>query len=104
MKYLLISLITVQLAFFVKNLAAQTVPFSASAYNWQNSPNNYNNSPFNWQNSPYNYQNSPNNFNATNGIYDNKGNRLAYEVQAPTGVTNYFDNSGNRIGYTPSRK
>jgi len=89
---------------FAGNVLAQAVPFSASAYNWQNSPNNYNNSPFNWQNSPYNYQNSPNNFNATNGIYDNKGNRLAYEVQAPTGVTNYFDNSGNRIGYTPSRR
>ena len=83
---------------------AQVVPFSASAYNFENSPNNFNNSPYNFNNSPYNFNNSPNNFNATNGVYDNKGNRLAYEVTAPTGVTNYFDNNGNRIGYTPSRR
>ena len=104
MKYLILCLVSVQLVVFFKNAAAQVVPFSASSYNWQNSQNNFNNSPYNWQNSPYNYNNSPNNFNATNGVYDNQGNRLAYEVQAPTGVTNYFDNSGNRIGYTPSKR
>ena len=104
MKYLVIMLLVTQLALFARTASAQAVPFSASAYNWDNSPNNYNNSPYNWQNSPYNYNNSANNFNATNGVYDNKGNRLAYEVQAPTGVTNFFDNSGNRIGYTPSRR
>jgi hypothetical protein len=104
MKYLVIMLLVTQLALFARTASAQAVPFSASAYNWDNSPNNFNNSPYNWQNSPYNYNNSANNFNATNGVYDNKGNRLAYEVQAPTGVTNYFDNSGNRIGYTPSRR
>ena len=90
MKYLVIMLLVTQLALFARTASAQAVPFSASAYNWQNNP--------------YNYNNSANNFNATNGVYDNKGNRLAYEVQAPTGVTNYFDNSGNRIGYTPSRR
>ena len=90
--------------FFTANVIAQVVPFSASAYNWDNNPSNLNNSPYNWQNSPYNFNNSNNNFNASNGVYDNKGNRIAYEVQAPTGVTNFFDNSGNRIGYTPSRK
>jgi len=104
MKYLVIMLLITQFALFARTASAQAVPFSASAYNWDNSPNNFNNSPYNWQNSPYNYNNSANNFNATNGVYDNKGNRLAYEVQAPTGVTNYFDNSGNRIGYTPSRR
>jgi hypothetical protein len=104
MKYLVIMLLVTQFALFARTTSAQVVPFSASAYNWENSPNNYNNSSYNWQNSPYNYNNSANNFNATNGVYDNKGNRLAYEVQAPTGVTNYFDNSGNRIGYTPSRR
>ena len=104
MKYLVIMLLVTQFALFARTASAQAVPFSASAYNWDNSPNNFNNSPYNWQNSPYNYNNSANNFNATNGVYDNKGNRLAYEVQAPTGVTNYFDNSGNRIGYTPSRR
>lgn len=104
MKYLITIFLLAQVAFYAQKSLAQAVPFSASAYNWDNSPNNFNNSPYNWQNSPYNYNNSANNFNATNGVYDNKGNRLAYEVQAPTGVTNYFDNSGNRIGYTPSRR
>ena len=104
MKYLVILLLVTQFALFVRTASAQAVPFSASAYNWDNSPNNFNNSPYNWQNSPYNYNNSVNNFNVPNSIYDNKGNRLAYEVQAPSGVTNYFDNSGNRIGYTPSRR
>ena len=90
MKYLITIFLLAQASLFAQKSFAQAVPFSASAYNWENSPNNYNN--------------SLNNFNAANGIYDNKGNRLAYEVQAPTGVTNYFDNSGNRIGYTPSRR
>ena len=90
MKYLVIMLLVTQFALFARTASAQAVPFSASAYNWDNSPNNFNN--------------SANNFNATNGVYDNKGNRLAYEVQTPTGVTNYFDNSGNRLGYTPSRR
>jgi hypothetical protein len=90
MKYLIAIVLITQVALFARSAVAQAVPFSASAYNFENSPNNFNN--------------SPNNFNATNGIYDNKGNRLAYEVTAPTGVTNYFDNNGNRIGYTPSRR
>lgn len=104
MKYLIALVLIVQAVLLVRGVNAQAVPFSASAYNWENSPNNFNNSPYNFNNSPNNFNNSPNNFNATNGVYDNKGNRLAYEVQAPTGVTNYFDNNGNRIGYTPSRR
>ena len=63
---------------------------------------NFNNSPNNWVNSPNNFNNSPNNFSATNGVYDNRGNRIGYEVPAPSGVINYFDNSGNRIGYKPT--
>ena len=97
MKYLIAIVLITQAALFARSAVAQAVPFSASIYNFENSPNNFNNSP-------YNFNNSPNNFNATNGVYDNKGNRLAYEVTAPTGVTNYFDNNGNRIGYTPSRR
>ena len=65
---------------------------------------NLDNSPYNMQNSPYNMDNSPYNASATNGVYDNSGNRLGYEVKAPSGVTNYFDNSGNRIGYTPAKR
>ena len=49
-----------------------------------------------------NFNNSPNNFGSTNGVYDNRGNRVGYEVPAPSGVINYFDNSGNRTGYKPS--
>jgi hypothetical protein len=65
---------------------------------------NFNYSPNNWVNSPNNFNNSPNNFGATNGVYDNRGNRISYEVPAPSGVINYFVNSGNRIGYKPSNK
>ena len=65
---------------------------------------NLNNSPYNMENSLYNMDNSPYNASSKNGVYDNTGNRIGYEVKAPSGVTNYFDNSGNRIGYTPSKK
>ena len=51
-----------------------------------------------------NMDNSPYNASSTNGVYDNTGNRIGYEVKAPSGVTNYFDNSGNRIGYTPNNR
>mgnify|MGYP003336591411 CR=1 FL=1 len=33
---------------------------------------------------------------------DNSGNRIGYQTQSPTGVTNVFDNNGNRIGYSPA--
>lgn len=66
------------------------------ALNWNDSPNNFQNSPNNWQN-------SANNFSANNGVYDNQGNRIGYEVRAPSGVTNVFDNNGDRIGYVPQR-
>ncbi len=82
-----------------------------AVYNWNNSPNNWVNSPSNWENSsnnwvnsPNNFNNSPNNFSSTNGVYDNRGNRIGYEVPAPSGVINYFDNSGNRMGYKPSSR
>jgi hypothetical protein len=37
-------------------------------------------------------------------VYDTSGNRIGYETQSPTGVTNVFDNNGNRIGYSPSKR
>jgi len=83
---------------------AQATNMDNSPYNMQNSPYNMDNSPYNMRNSPYNMENSPYNASSTNGVYDNSGNRIGYEVKAPSGVTNYFDNSGNRIGYTPSKK
>ena len=55
-------------------------------------------------NSPYNFNNSQYNYNSTNGVYDNNGNRIGYETQSPSGVTNIFDNNGNRIGYSPAKR
>jgi len=83
---------------------AQVTNLDNSPYNIQNSPYNMDNSPYNMRNSPYNMENSPYNTNSTNGVYDNAGGRIGYEVKAPSGVTNYFDNGGNRIGYSPAKK
>ena len=83
---------------------AQATNLDNSPYNMQNSPYNMDNSPYNMRNSPYNMDNSAYNASATNGVYDNRGNRIGYEVPAPSGVINYFDNSGNRTGYKPSNK
>ena len=83
---------------------AQETSWDNSPYNYNNSTLNYNNSPLNYNNSPLNYQKSPLNYNSNTGVYDNSGNRIGYEVKAPTGVTNVFDNQGNRIGYSPSKK
>ena len=95
---LLISIIT------SSTCLAQTNNWNNSPSNWDNSPSNWNNSSSNWQNSPSNWQNSQSNWNSTNGVYDNSGNRIGYETQSPTGVTNVFDNNGNRIGYSPSKR
>ena len=103
MKYLIALFVLAQLAIFARYSEAQVTNWDSSPLNYQNSPMNYENSPLNYQNSPLNYQNSPLNYNSTNGIYDNNGNRKGYEVQAPSGVTNYFDNNGNRIGYSPAQ-
>lgn len=89
-------------------VAAQLPPGPPSAnwndspMNWQNSPNNWNNSSANWNNSPSNWNNSAQNWGATNGVYDNQGNRTGYETRTPDGVTNFFDNQGNRKGYVPA--
>lgn len=75
--------------------------FAQQSGNWKDSPDNWNNSSSNWKNSPDNWKNSSSNYNSQNGVYDNQGNRQGYQVQAPSGVVNYFDNNGNRIGYAP---
>ena len=102
---IIVSMILIALiSFFSGSAQSQILNFNNSPNNWTNSPNNWDNSPNNFNNSPNNFNNSPNNFSATNGVYDNRGNRIGYEVQAPSGVINYFDNSGNRIGYKPTGK
>ena len=78
--------------------------YNASPFNYQNSEFNYDNSPYNYRNSPYNYDNSPYNSRSGNGVFDNTGKRIGYEVQAPSGVVNIFDNQGNRIGYQPAKR
>ena len=89
-KCMVILLIATQLVLSIRPVAAQTT--------------NWNDSPANWNNSISNWDNSASNWNATNGVYDNRGNRIGYETQAPSGVTNIYDNNGNRIGYSPSKK
>lgn len=97
MKYLITIFLLVQAVLYAQKSIAQVTSLDNSPYNMQNSP-------YNMRNSPYNMDNSRYNMNSTNGVYDNSGNRIGYEVKAPSGVTNYFDNSGNRIGYTPAKK
>lgn len=104
MKYIVSLLVITQLGLFARNSNAQVMNLDNSPYNIQNSQFNMDNSPYNMSNSPYNMNNSQYNTNSKNGVYDNSGNRIGYEVKAPSGVTNYFDNSGNRIGYTPSKR
>jgi hypothetical protein len=103
MKYLIGLLILAQIGIFARSSQAQVLNFDNSPLNYQNSPLNYDNSSLNYRNSPLNYDNSPLNYNSNNGVYDNSGKRLGYEVQAPSGVTNYFDNNGNRISYSPAQ-
>lgn len=100
-----LNFIAISFIFYCKTTVAQgAFNWNSSPNNWVNSPNNFDNSPNNWVNSPNNFNNSPNNFSATNGVFDNRGNRIGYEVPTPSGVINYFDNSGNRIGYKPSSR
>ena len=84
--------------------ANPTFDLNASPFNYQNSELNYENSPYNYRNSPLNYDNSRLNPRSTNGIYNNEGHRIGYEIRAPSGVINIFDNQGNRIGYQPAKR
>lgn len=102
MQYLALLFLLAQAALYAQKSFAQVTNLDNSPYNMQNSQYNMENSLYNMRNSPYNMENSQYNVNSKNGVYDNSGNRIGYEVKAPSGVTNYFDNSGNRIGYTPS--
>ena len=98
---LLIAVLSVMIASCNAN-AQQSSNFNDSPNNFQNSLDNWDNSPNNFNNSPNNWNNSPNNFSATNGVYDNLGNRIGYEVQSPSGVTNVYSNDGRRMGYVPA--
>jgi len=103
MKYLITLFLVAQIALYFDQPFAQTQNYNDSSLNYQNSDLNYENSPLNYKNSPLNYKNSALNYDATNGLYDNNGNRIGYETRAPSGVTNFYDSNGNRIGYSPSK-
>ena len=83
------------IAFAGTAYAQQAYNIDSSPYNPNNSQYNPDNSPYNPRNSPYNPDNSPYNPNSTNGVYDNRVNRIGYEVQAPSVVTNVYYNNGN---------
>ena len=97
-KIVLIALVSIASAVH----AQQWTNIDSSPYNPINSQYNPDNSSFNPRNSPYNPDNSPYNPSSTNGVYDNRGNRIGYEVQAPSGVTNIYRNDGQRMGYVPA--
>lgn len=99
-----ITILTLAVLYHPLVLAQQSFNFNDSPNNFQNSLSNFDNSPNNFRNSPNNFENSPNNFSATNGVYDNRGNRIGYEVQAPSGVTNIYSNDGQRMGYIPAQR
>ncbi len=104
MKNSLIGLILIAATAHGSAIAQQSPNWNDNPNNFQNSLNNWDNSPNNWNNNPNNWNNSPNNFGATNGVYDNRGNRIGYEVQAPSGVTNIYTNDGRRTGYVPAQQ
>jgi hypothetical protein len=85
----------------LKNLITVAVLSLASVVQAQQALN-WNDSPYNYQNSQNNYDNSAYNYSANNGVYDNSGNRIGYEVRAPSGVTNIYSNDGRRMGYVPA--
>ncbi|MGV1017807.1 MAG: hypothetical protein ACOYBW_10585 [Fluviibacter phosphoraccumulans] len=100
---LMLAVISMLIASCTAN-AQQSMNYNDSPLNYQNSELNYDNSSLNYKNSPLNYDNSPMNYNATNGVYDNRGNRIGYEVRTPSGVTNIYSNDGKRMGYVPANQ
>ena len=101
--YLIVIGAILSLKFYAMDAKAQESNWDNSSANWKNSQYNWDNSPSNWNNSPNNWNNTQSNWNSNNGVYDNQGKRLGYEVQSPAGVTNVFDNNGNRVGYVPGK-
>ena len=83
---------------------AMAQSYNDAPYNYNNSEANYDNSPANFRNSPANYDNSPSNYGATNGVYDNDGERMGYVVPNSSGGANVFNNDGERVGYVPAQR
>jgi len=92
-------LASLALYLLLPNDACAQTNWENNPLNYKNSPYNYDNSPYNYKNSQYNWQNSPYNLDSKNGIYNNQGNRIGYEVQNSQGTRNVYDNNGNRVGY-----
>lgn len=81
-----------------KPACAQT-SWENNPLNYKNSPYNYDNSQYNYRNSQYNWENNSYNLDSRSGIYNDQGNRVAYEVQNVQGTRNFYDINGNRLGY-----
>ncbi len=105
MKWIIVGAVLGAIGGYMSSSKAQPVVvpnFNNSPMNFNNSPMNFDNSPMNFNNSPMNFNNSPMNFGATNGVYDNNGNRIGYTTVTPQGVVNIFGNDGNRMGFVPA--
>ena len=83
---------------FMKPACAQ-VSWENNPLNYKNSSYNYDNSQYNYRNSQYNWENNSYNLESKSGIYNDQGNRVAYEVQNVQGTRNFYDFDGNRLGY-----
>jgi 4-amino-4-deoxy-L-arabinose transferase-like glycosyltransferase len=92
-------LASLALYLLLPNDACAQTGWENNPLNYKNSPYNYDNSQYNHKNSQYNWENSSYNLDSKNGIYNNQGNRIGYEVQNDQGTRNIYDNNGNRVGY-----
>jgi hypothetical protein len=96
---LLISVAILSFMALIATKACAQTSWENNPLNYKNSPYNFDNSQYNYKNSQYNWENSPYNLDSKNGIYNNEGNRIGYEVPNSQGTRNIYDNNGNRIGY-----
>ncbi len=99
-KWIVFGLVAGAIGGYVHSCSAQPYTFANSPMNWNNSVMNFENNSANFKNSPMNFDNSPMNSQATNGVFDQNGNRIGYTTVNPQGTINIFDNEGNRLGYS----
>jgi len=96
---LLVSVAILSFMALIATKACAQTSWENNPLNYKNSPYNFDNSQYNYKNSQYNWENSPYNLDSKNGIYNNEGNRIGYEVRNSQGTRNIHDNNGNRVGY-----
>jgi len=96
---LLVSVAILSFMALIATKACAQTSWENNPLNYKNSPYNFDNSQYNYKNSPYNWENSLYNLESKNGIFNNQGDRIGYEVKSDQGTRNIYDNNGNRIGY-----